>query len=144
MNSTSVEKVWFRLPLDIAVVRQLQQACPTEADVAAYVERVLLQHYRAWQRSITTLEDTGWTGADVQSVHEALRGEPFLEWFRARELASTLRWSGLRHLSRRLEKSDAGVQALVCVLSELRAGNAACERSVRLMQPRRLRWWRRK
>jgi hypothetical protein len=141
MNGSGPETVRLSIDLNVIVVRQLQQACPNEADVAAYIEHTVLHRTEAWRRSLSRLEDAGWTGQEIEDVHRALDAEPFLEWCSSRDLAAMLRWSGLRQLSRRVSKDDAGAAFLVCVVTELREHNAACARAVQLMRQTRKRWW---
>jgi hypothetical protein len=142
MHPSLMDKMRLTLDLNRAVVQQLRQACETEADISAYLEHIVLSRSIAWRRSVRALEDAGWTSDEVQAVRDALTGEPFADFFNAHDLAAELRWVGLRRLSRRVARSAEAARAIVCVVAELRAQNAACDRAIRLMRPPRRRWWR--
>lgn len=142
MHQPLMDRIRLTLDLHWAVVQQLQQVCDRGADISAYLEHIVLSRSIAWRRSVRSLEDAGWTRDEVKAVHEALAGELFADSFNAHDLAAVLRWAGLRQLSRRVAKSAEAARAVVCVVAELRAQNAACDRAVRLMRTRRKRWWR--
>jgi hypothetical protein len=144
MTSTNPPRVPLRVTLDPHIDRQLREACGFD-DVAAgvYLDGVLLRHRHIWQRSLSKLEQAGWTGDEVSAVHEALRQTHFLEACEAEDLAVELDLTGLTALSRRVIRQPATAGFLVAVLLELRAANPACARAVSLMLPTRESRWQR-
>jgi hypothetical protein len=144
MSDHHAQRAKLTVLLDQHIVRQLEAACDDDVDaVGSYLEHVVLQRTRAWQRSVHELESAGWVQEEVRACHEGLRGVLFFDPFEdGHELAIALRTVGLRWLSRRIACRPMVARALWCVLLELRARNCACARAVGLMRPR-LTWWTR-
>lgn len=142
MNDSRSSRAQLSVSLDQHIVRQLEAACDSDAAaIGSYLDHVVLQRTRAWQRSVHELECAGWSQEDVRACHEGLRQVLFFDLFEdGHELAMELRCIGLRWLSRRIACRPRLARALWCVLLELRTPNVACTRAVGLMSPR-LTWW---
>lgn len=142
MNSTD-SRVLLHLTLDPTIARQLHEACGDVESIGAYLDNVILLRTRAWQRALAQLEAHGWLHDDVLTAHERMDQVLFLEFCSARDLRHELRAVGLQHLARRLSLRPTLTDAFREVMIELRAGNQACARNVKLMRMGRPSWWRR-
>lgn len=134
-------KVSMTLELELHVASLLREACPNTG-IGEYIDRIVQQRMAAWRRGVSELERAGWTSDELCAATEALRDVLFLHLYDSRELVDELRWVGQRRLARRIVRRPELARLLLCVVLELLAGNAACERSVRLMSRRARPWWR--
>lgn len=137
------ERVVRAVALDAHIVRLLQEVCPNDASIAAYLGQVVVERARRWRRGLSELERAGWGRHELLDGAAALQSVPLLEHCDPRELALELRWAGRHQLARRVARQPAVAQALLCVVLELRTGNQACVRAVGLMTPPLAPWWRR-
>jgi len=128
--------------LDPTTVALLDSVGPRQA--SGYVDRTIQQRWQRWQESLATLAQSGWAGAEVLAACDALNGV----WLggavnrapdgvalelrdnsgaASRHGVAPERWTDL---VRSVGESHAMTAALLEVILEFWAGNAACSSAI--------------